>query len=163
VIDTLAAAAAARGREEVTPVRMLGHAERIAILVDLIDFDELHIPTTTPISAVCVPAETATGGGVEAYLSGAGVNARLGAMPGWRTTRLAGAPLVPPAAPAAAVALGLDAVGIESAIASAVLSAGGVNRAFGTIAKSLHLGFAVHAAFARRAWRERTAGWSLNG
>jgi len=123
---------------------MLDHAGRIAVLAHLIDFDDLHIPTTTHSSAVCVLAAIATGSGAEAYLSGAGVMARLGAIPvgalrgGWHATCTAGAP-------AAAVALGLDAVGIESAIALAVLAAGRVNRAFGTIAKSPHLGFAVHA------------------
>lgn len=147
--DTLSVAAAARGHREVPLTTLLGPAGRLAALAHLIDYDDLHVPTTTHISAVCVAAALATGGGARAYLAGAGVMARLGAMLGWRhydagwhATCTAGAPA---AAVTAAVALGLDAVATRVAIALAVPAAGGVNRAFGTSAKSLQVGFAVDA------------------
>jgi 2-methylcitrate dehydratase PrpD len=61
---------------------------------------------------------------------------------GWHATCTAGAPA---AAAGAAVAMGLDARQIATAIALAVPAAGGVQRAFGTDAKSLQVGFAVQA------------------
>src|SRR5207247_6614417 len=103
---------------------------------------------------VCVPtalatAELADGGGARAYLAAAGVMARLGTALGWRhysagwhATCTAGAPA---AAAGAAVALGLPAERIAAAMALAVPAAGGVQRAFGTDAKSLQVGFAVEA------------------
>jgi 2-methylcitrate dehydratase PrpD len=115
----------------------------------VLDFDDLHMPSTTHISAVCVPTALATGGGARAYLAAAGVMARLGTAlgwphysAGWHATCTAGAPA---AAAGAAVALGLDADRIAAAIALAVPAAGGVQRAFGTDAKSLQVGFAVEA------------------
>jgi 2-methylcitrate dehydratase PrpD len=147
--DTLSVAAAARGHAEVPLTALLGRAGRLAALAHLVDYDDLHIPSTTHVSAVCVAAALATGGGAQAYLAGAGVMARLGAMLGWRhydagwhATCTAGAP---GAAVTAAVALGLDAAAIRVAVALAVPSAGGVNRAFGTSGKSLQVGFAVDA------------------
>ena len=59
---------------------------------------------------------------------------------GWHATCTAGAPA---AAAGAAVALGLAADQIATAMALAVPGAGGVQRAFGTDAKSLQVGFAV--------------------
>jgi 2-methylcitrate dehydratase PrpD len=61
---------------------------------------------------------------------------------GWHATCTAGAPA---AAAGAAVTLGLDASQIATAIALAVPAAGGLQRAFGTDAKSLQVGFAVEA------------------
>jgi 2-methylcitrate dehydratase PrpD len=61
---------------------------------------------------------------------------------GWHATCTAGAPA---AAAGAAVALGLPAERIAAAMALAVPAAGGVQRAFGTDAKSLQVGFAVYA------------------
>jgi 2-methylcitrate dehydratase PrpD len=61
---------------------------------------------------------------------------------GWHATCTAGAPAC---AAGAAVALGLDAGQIATAIALAIPGAGGVQRAFGTDAKSLQAGFAVDA------------------
>ena len=72
---------------------------------------------------------------------------------GWHATCTAGAPA---AAAGAAVALGLKADQIAAAIALAVPAAGGVQRAFGTDAKSLQVGFAVDAGI--RAARLAAAG-----
>ena len=79
----------------------------------------------------------------------AGVMARLGTALGWRhysagwhATCTAGAPA---AAVTAAVARGLDADATARAIALAIPGAGGVQRAFGTAAKSLQVGFAAEA------------------
>ncbi len=127
----------------------LSEAGRWAALAHVLDFDDLHLPSTAHISAVCVPVALAQGGGARAYLAGAGVMARLGAALGWRhysagwhATCTAGAPA---AAAAAAVARGLDADGISTAMALAVPAAGGVQRAFGTSAKSLQVAFAAEA------------------
>ena len=86
--------------------------------------------------------------------------ARLGTALGWRhysagwhATCTAGAPA---AAAGAAVALGLPAERIAAAMALAVPAAGGVQRAFGTDAKSLQVGFAVEAGI--RAARLAAAG-----
>ena len=86
--------------------------------------------------------------------------ARLGTALGWRhysagwhATCTAGAPA---AAAGAAVALGLPAERIAVAMALAVPAAGGVQRAFGTDAKSLQVGFAVEAGI--RAARLAAAG-----
>src|SRR6516165_12578520 len=105
--------------------------------------------STTHVSAVCVPAALASGGGADAYLAGAGVMARLGTALGWRhyeagwhATCTAGAPA---AAVTAAVARGLDAERTAVAIALAIPAAGGVQRAFGTAAKALQVGFAADA------------------
>jgi 2-methylcitrate dehydratase PrpD len=61
---------------------------------------------------------------------------------GWHATCTAGAPA---AAVAAAIARGLTEEQIETAIAVAIPAAGGVQRAFGTAAKSLQVGFAADA------------------
>jgi 2-methylcitrate dehydratase PrpD len=86
--------------------------------------------------------------------------ARLGTALGWRhysagwhATCTAGAPA---SAAGAAVALGLPAERIATAMALAVPAAGGVQRAFGTDAKSLQVGFAVEAGI--RAARLAAAG-----
>jgi len=75
--------------------------------------------------------------------------ARLGTALGWRhyeagwhATCTAGAPA---AAVAAAVGRGLDAERTAVAMALAIPAAGGVQRAFGTAAKSLQVAFAVEA------------------
>ena len=72
---------------------------------------------------------------------------------GWHATCTAGAPA---SAAGAAVALGLPAAEIATAMALAVPAAGGVQRAFGTDAKSLQVGFAVDAGI--RAARLAAAG-----
>ncbi|MGA9746607.1 MAG: hypothetical protein WBQ50_04045, partial [Nocardioides sp.] len=62
----------------------LGEAGRWAVAAHVLDFDDLHMPTTTHVSAVCVPAALATGTGARGYLAGAGVMVRLGARLGWQ-------------------------------------------------------------------------------
>ncbi len=150
--DTLAVALAARDHE-LRPLfdRHLGSAGRIAALAHVLDFDDLHMASTTHISAVCVPVALAAGeaGDARAYLAGAGVMARLGAAlgwphytAGWHATCTAGAPA---AAVTAAIALNLDPQAIATAIALALPAAGGTQKAFGTAAKALQVGFAADA------------------
>jgi 2-methylcitrate dehydratase PrpD len=149
LLDTAAVAFAARGDPLAPVLGRLTEAGRWAALAHVLDFDDLHMPSTSHISAVCVPVALATGGGARAYLAGAGVMARLGTALGWRhyqagwhATCTAGAPA---AAVTAAVARGLDAERTAAAIALAIPAAGGVQRAFGTAAKSLQVGFAAEA------------------
>jgi 2-methylcitrate dehydratase PrpD len=147
--DTLAVALAARGE----PLRkvVVGEPEvgRWAALAHVLSFDDLHMPSTTHISSVCVPVVLASGGDARAYLGAAGVMARLGTalgwshyVSGWHPTCTAGAPA---AAVGAALSIGLDVRQTAQAIALAVPAAGGVQRAFGTAAKSLQVGFAAEA------------------
>lgn len=164
LVDTVAVARAAAGHPAAPLADQLGAAGRGAVLAHLLDYDDLHLPSTSHVSAVCVPATRAAGGDARAYLAGAGVMARLGTMlgwphysQGWHATCTAGAPA---AATAAAVAMGLDADGVARAIALAVPAAGGVQRAFGTAAKSLQVGFAADAGL--RAARLAAAGASAD-
>jgi 2-methylcitrate dehydratase PrpD len=149
LVDTCAVHAAARDHPLGVLAERLGEAGRWAVLAHVLDFDDLHMESTTHISAVCVPAALATDGGARAYLAGAGVMARLGValgwphyQRGWHATCTAGAPA---AAAAAAAGMGLGARELAVAMALAVPAAGGVHRAFGTAAKSLQVGFAVDA------------------
>ncbi|HEY2078033.1 MAG TPA: MmgE/PrpD family protein [Streptosporangiaceae bacterium] len=149
LLDTVAVTLAARDHPVTKIAVSLTEAGRWATAGHVLDFDDLHMPSTTHVSAVCVPAALAAGGGARAYLAAAGVMARLGTAlgwphysAGWHATCTAGAPA---AAAGAAVALGLDASQIATAIALAVPAAGGLQRAFGTDAKSLQVGFAVEA------------------
>jgi 2-methylcitrate dehydratase PrpD len=149
LLDTIAVTLAARDHPVTKIAAPLSEPGRWAAAGHVLDFDDLHMPSTTHISAVCVPTALACGGGAHAYLAAAGVMARLGTAlgwphysAGWHATCTAGAPA---AAAGAAVALGLDAERIATAIAFAVPAAGGVQRAFGTDAKSLQVGFAVEA------------------
>ncbi|MCX5063384.1 MmgE/PrpD family protein [Streptomyces sp. NBC_00201] len=147
--DTVAVALAARTHPLRTVIAPLPDAARWAAMAHVLDFDDLHTDTTTHISVVTVPAVLAVGGDARAYLAGAGVMARLGAMlgwghyaAGWHATCSAGAPA---AAVAAGLALGLDTAGLATAIALAVPAAGGGQEAFGTHGKSLQVGFAADA------------------
>jgi 2-methylcitrate dehydratase PrpD len=147
--DTVAVSIAAREAPLLKIARSLGTAGRLAVAAHVIDYDDLHLPSTSHISAVCVPAAVATGGDARAYLAAAGVMARLGARlgwahynAGWHATCTAGAPA---AAIAAGIAAGLDTEGLARAIALAIPAAGGNHRAFGTHAKALQVGFAVDA------------------
>jgi 2-methylcitrate dehydratase PrpD len=147
--DTLAVALAAREHRVTRLAASLPDGARWAVAAHVLDFDDLHMPSTTHISAVCVPAALAVGGDATAYLAGAGVMARLGTAlgwphysAGWHATCTAGAPA---SAAAAAVALGLTADQTATALALAVPGAGGVQRAFGTDNKALQVGFAVQA------------------
>jgi 2-methylcitrate dehydratase PrpD len=149
LLDTVAVATAARDH----PIReLLGELPECvawSALAHVLDFDDLHMESTAHLSAVCVPAALAADGDARAYLAGVGAMSRLGAAlgwshyaAGWHTTCTAGAPA---AAVASAVAMGLDAERIAVAMALAVPAAGGVQRAFGTAAKSLQVGFASDA------------------
>ncbi|HTT52351.1 MAG TPA: MmgE/PrpD family protein [Streptosporangiaceae bacterium] len=147
--DTVAVALAARAHRVTRLAARLPEGPRWAVAAHVLDFDDLHMPSTTHISTVCVPAALALDGGPRAYLAGAGVMARLGTAlgwphysAGWHATCTAGAPA---SAAAAGVALGLTADQIASAMALAVPGAGGVQRAFGTDGKALQVGFAVDA------------------
>ncbi|MFI9023957.1 MmgE/PrpD family protein [Streptomyces sp. NPDC053560] len=147
--DTLAVALAARDHPLRPVAAPLPDAARWAAMAHVLDFDDLHTDTTTHISVVTVPAVLAAGGDARAYLAGAGVMARLGAMlgwghyaAGWHATCTAGAPA---AAVAAGIALGLDVDRLATAMALAVPAAGGVQEAFGTHSKSLQVGFAADA------------------
>ena len=147
--DTLAVALAAREHRVTRLAAGLPDGARWAVAAHVLDFDDLHMPSTTHISAVCGPAALAMGGAARAYLAGAGVMARLGTAlgwphysAGWHATCTAGAPA---SAAAAAVALGLTADQTACALALAVPGAGGVQRAFGTDNKALQVGFAVQA------------------
>ena len=160
LLDTVAVTLAARGHRVTRLAAGLPEGARWAAAGHVLDFDDLHMPSTTHVSVVCVPTALATGGGARAYLAAAGVMARLGTALGWRhysagwhATCTAGAPA---AAAGAAVALGLPAERIAAAMALAVPAAGGVQRAFGTDAKSLQVGFAVEAGI--RAARLAAAG-----
>ncbi len=158
--DTVAVALAAREHRVTQLAASLADGPRWAVAAHVLDFDDLHMQSTTHISAVCVPVALAMDGGARAYLAGAGVMARLGTVlgwphysAGWHATCTAGAPA---AAAGAAVALGLTAGQIATAMALAVPGAGGVQRAFGTDAKSLQVGFAVDTGI--RAARLAAAG-----
>ena len=149
LLDTVAVMWAGRRHPLCRVFGRLSEAGRLAALAHVLDYDDLHLPSTTHISAVCVPVALSCGGDARAYLAGAGVMARLGAALGWRhyeagwhATCTAGAF---GAAVTAAVARGLDAERVGVAMALAVPAAGGVQRAFGTSAKSLQVGFAAEA------------------
>jgi 2-methylcitrate dehydratase PrpD len=160
LLDTVAVTLAARDHAVSALAACLPQGARWAVAGHVLDFDDLHMPSTTHVSVVCVPTALATGGGAHGYLSAAGVMARLGSAlgwphysAGWHATCTAGAPA---SAAGAAVALGLGPDQIATAIALAVPAAGGVQRAFGTDAKSLQVGFAVDAGI--RAARLAAAG-----
>jgi 2-methylcitrate dehydratase PrpD len=158
--DTVAVALAARNHRVTRLAASLPEGAHWAVAAHVLDFDDLHMPSTAHISAVCVPVALAAGGGPRAYLAAAGVMARLGTALGWRhyaagwhATCTTGAPA---SAAGAAVALGLPPSQIAVAMALAVPAAGGVQRAFGTDAKSLQVGFAADAGI--RAARLAAAG-----
>jgi 2-methylcitrate dehydratase PrpD len=160
LLDTVAVALAARRHPVTRLAAALDEGPRWAVAGHVLDFDDLHMPSTTHISVVCVPAVLAARGDAQAYLAAAGVMARLGSAlgwehyaAGWHATCTAGAPA---AAVGAAMAMGLRPAQIATAIALAVPGAGGVQRAFGTDAKSLQVGFAVDAGL--RAARLAAAG-----
>ncbi|MCH6159110.1 MmgE/PrpD family protein [Streptomyces marispadix] len=158
--DTVAVTLAAAGDPVARMTAGLPEPLRWAATGHVLDFDDVHLPSTSHISVVCVSAALACGGGERAYLAGAGVMARLGTAlgwshysSGWHTTCTAGAPA---AAIAAGIALGLDTDGLRRAMALAVPGAGGVQRAFGTSGKSLQVGSAAEAGV--RAARLAAAG-----
>jgi 2-methylcitrate dehydratase PrpD len=149
LLDTVAVAWAARRHPLCRVFGRLSETGRLAALAHVLDYDDLHLPSTTHISAVCVPVALTCGGDARAYLAGAGVMARVGTALGWRhyqagwhATCTAGAV---GAAVTAAIAHALDADATAVAIALAIPAAGGVQRGFGTSAKSLQVGFAAEA------------------
>lgn len=149
LVDTVAVTLAAADDPVARLTAGQPDALRWAAVGHVLDFDDVHLPSTSHISVVCVAAALATGGGAREYLAGAGVMARLGTAlgwahyrAGWHATCTAGAPA---AAVAAGLGLGLDADGLATAMALAVPGAGGVQRAFGTTGKSLQVGFAAAA------------------
>jgi 2-methylcitrate dehydratase PrpD len=149
LLDTVAVTLAARDHPVAALAAPLSDAARWAAVGHVLDFDDLHIGSTTHISVVIVPTVLAAGGDARAYLAGAGVMARLGELLGWRhysagwhATCTAGAPA---AAVAASVSWGLDVRQTATAIALALPGAGGVQAAFGTHGKSLQVGFAADA------------------
>lgn len=162
--DTLAVTLAARGHALERLVLGLDDATKWTALGHVLDFDDVHMESTTHLSVVCVMATLAAGGGADAYLAGGGVMARLGRMlgwshyeAGWHATCTAGAPA---AAVAAGVAMKLDASTLATAMALAIPAAGGLQQAFGTDEKSLQVGFAVAAGL--RAARLAAAGASAD-
>lgn len=147
--DTVAVGLAAHDHPILQVAASMSEVGRWAVACHILDFDDLHMETTTHISTVCVPVALAAGGSAEAYLAGAGVMARLGLWLGWRhyalgwhATTTTGALA---AAATAAYARGLDVEQTARAMALAVPAAGGVQRSFGTDAKSLQVGFAAEA------------------
>jgi 2-methylcitrate dehydratase PrpD len=162
--DTVAVAVAARAHPVVRTAAELSHPARWAVAGHVLDFDDLHMPSSAHVSVVCVPAVLAVGGDARAYLAAAGVMARFGTAlgwshysAGWHATCTAGAPA---AAVGAGVALGLTTHQLATAMALAIPAAGGVQRAFGTDAKSLQVGFAADAGV--RAARLAAAGASAD-
>jgi len=147
--DTVAVALAAHDHPILEVAASLSEVGRWAVACHILDFDDLHMQTTTHISTVCVPVALAGGGDSRAYLAGAGVMARLGLWLGWKhyalgwhATTTTGAIA---AAATAAYARGFDAEQMARAMALATPAAGGVQRSFGTDAKSLQVGFAAEA------------------
>lgn len=164
LVDTVAVGLAAHSHPVLGRIGALGEAGRWAVACHVLDFDDLHMPSTTHISTVCVPVVLALRGGRREFLAGAGVMARIGTALGWRhysngwhATTTAGAL---GAAAAAALCLGLDAKTTATALALAVPAAGGVQDAFGTDAKSIQIGLAADSGV--RAARLARAGASAN-
>ena len=164
LLDTIAVAVAARNEPILRAVAGLPEEARWSIAGHVLDFDDLHMESTTHVSVVCVPAVLSVGGDARAYLAAAGVMARLGTAlgwphysTGWHATCTAGALA---AAVGSGVALNLNAGQLATAMALAVPGGGGVQRAFGTDAKSLQVGFATAAGV--RAARLAAAGVSAD-
>ena len=83
LVDTVAVAIAARKHPIGDLLGELSDGEAWGVLAHVLDFDDLHMESTSHVSAVCVPAVLASGGDARAYLAGAGVMARLGTALGW--------------------------------------------------------------------------------
>lgn len=147
--DTLAVGIAARHHKLVSLAATLPEEAAWAVACHVIDFDDLHLPSTTHISTICVPVSLALDDGSRAYLAGAGVMARLGVTlgwshysAGWHATATAGAI---GAAATASVAMGLDERRTAHALALALPAAGGLQKSFGSDGKALQIGFASSA------------------
>src|SRR5262249_57384473 len=104
--DTVAVALAASGHPVTRLAAGFPDGARWAVAAHVLDFDDLHMESTTHISALCVPAALATGGGARGYLAAAGGMARLGPALG-RPPHSAGRPAPgPPGAPGRAAGAG---------------------------------------------------------
>jgi 2-methylcitrate dehydratase PrpD len=163
LLDTVAVTIAARDHDVAQLARGESDALRFGAVGHVLDFDDLHMGSTAHVSVVCVPAVLATGGGPREYLAAAGVMSRLGMAlgwshydSGWHITCTSGAV---GAAVGAGLSLQLTREQLLAAVALAVPASGGVQRAFGTDAKSLQVGFTVEAGVraARLASRGATA------
>src|SRR6478672_1302215 len=96
LLDTVAVTLAAREHRvtRLAAAAALPEGARWAVAGHVLDFDDLHMPSTMHVSVVCVPtalavsdmaaSELAGGDGARAYLAAAGVMARLGTALGWR-------------------------------------------------------------------------------
>ncbi|MCU1657578.1 MAG: hypothetical protein JWO57_2234, partial [Pseudonocardiales bacterium] len=149
LVDTVAVALAASDEPVVQMTTGLPEPLRWAAIGHALDFDDVHLPSSSHVSVVCVNATLSVGGGAREYLAAAGAMARIGTAlgwphysEGWHTTCTAGAPA---AAIGAGLALGLDVAGLARAMALAIPGAGGLQRAFGTAGKALQVGFATDA------------------
>ena len=98
LLDTVGVMFAARDNELAPVFGELTETGRWTALAHVLDYDDLHLPSTTHISAVCVPVALASSAGdpgadpARAYLAGAGVMARRS---GGATTAPAGTRLAP--------------------------------------------------------------------
>ena len=81
--DTVAVTLAARDHPVTRLAAALPDGARWAVAGHVLDFDDLHMASTTHVSVVCVPTALATGGGARGYLAAAGVMARIGTALGW--------------------------------------------------------------------------------
>jgi 2-methylcitrate dehydratase PrpD len=147
LLDTVAVAVAARDHDVARLTLGESDALRFGAVGHVLDFDDLHMGSTAHVSVVCVPSVLATVGGAREYLAAAGVMSRLGMAlgwshydAGWHITCTSGAV---GAAVGAGLSLHLTREELLVAVALAVPASGGVQRAFGTDAKSLQVGFAV--------------------
>ena len=97
LLDTVAVGLAARTEPILRIAAVLPEEAQWAVACHIIDFDDLHLPSTTHVSTVCVPVSLSLGGGARSYLAGAGVMSRVGAALGWprpvRSARRRGQPL----------------------------------------------------------------------
>src|SRR3954471_4538273 len=73
LLDTVAVTLAAREHRVTRLAAALPDGARWAVAGHVLDFDGLHMPSTTHVSVVCVPTALATEGGARAYLAAAGV------------------------------------------------------------------------------------------
>ena len=63
LLDTVAVTLAARAHRVTRLSAGLPEGARWAVAGHVLDFDDLHMPSTTHVSAVCVPTALATGAG----------------------------------------------------------------------------------------------------
>ena len=169
LMDWMACAAGGREQRAARAARAAGDGllERVAWLGTaghVLDFDDTYLPGLAHLSAPTAPAAIAVGAARDASVGdvlaahAAGFEA-MGAMSrashpalydgGWHPTAVCGAA---GAATAAGHLLGLDSAALGSAQRLALLQAGGMRAAFGSVGKAIQVGMAaasgVHAALA---------------